>query len=29
MYAWGFIIGCILLFTGSLADNWQGGREGF
>ena len=29
MYAWGFIIGCILLFTGSLADNWQWGGRAF
>lgn len=29
MYAWGFIIGCILLFTSSLADNWQWGGRAF
>lgn len=29
MYAWGFVIGCILLFTGSLADNWQWGGRAF
>ena len=30
MYAWGFIImSCILLFTSSLADNWQWGGRAF